>query len=166
VSWLRYSDDFTEWAEWDHTPLSARWAYVCLIQACSRGKYWDGRLPKKKATAALMAQVHDPQKAIEQLEAVGLAHDHHDQLVVVLPRIEDHIPPAYIRENADKSKIRMRRKRAHDAGRHQECLPDSCPDAPSVTQIVTRNTGTGRGYVVTSPSKTKSAGEDDEVVAS
>lgn len=162
MSWLRYSDDFTEWAEWDRAPLSARWGYVCLIQACSRGKYWDGRLPRKKAIAALMAQVDDPERVIEQLEALDLAHEERGSLYVVLPRIEDHIPPAYVRDNAEKSKVRMRRKRAHDAGRHLECLPDNCPDAPSVTEIVTRNTGTGRGYVVTSPSK---AAEDEEVAS-
>lgn len=166
MSWLRYSDDFAEWSEWDHTPLSARWGYVVLIQACSRGKYWDGRLPKKKAIAALMAQVDDPQKVIEQLESVSLAHEERGRLTIILPRIDDHIPPAYVRDNAEKSKVRMRRKRAHDAGRHDECLPEYCPEAPTVTDLVTRNAGTGRGSSSTSPSKATSAEEEECEVAS
>lgn len=161
MSWLRYSDDFTEWAEWDDTPLSARWAYVCLVQACSRGKYWDGRLPKKKAVAALLAQVDDPAHVLDRLERLDLVHQERHALTIILPRIDDHIPPAYVRDNAEKSKVRMRRKRAHERGDHSECLREHCHEAPVVTDFVTRNTGTGRGYVLTSPSSAKSAEEEE-----
>ena len=67
MSWLRYSDDFTEWPEWDRTDPGHRWAYVCLVQAASRGKYWDGRVPKRKALAGLVAQVDDPQGCLERV---------------------------------------------------------------------------------------------------
>lgn len=143
MSWLRYSDDFTEWAEWDNAPVDARWGYVCLVQACSRGKYWDGRLPKAKAIAALMAQVADAQKTIEVLCFLSLVHELHDELIVYLPRLHEHVPPPHIRNAAEASKIRMRRKRAHDAGDHSLCTT-GCPEVGSVTGLVTRNNGTGR----------------------
>lgn len=145
MSWLRYSDDFTEWREWDHASIETRWAYVCLVQACSRGKYWDGVLPKSKALGALFPQVADPHSTISSLVGLGLATEDHERLVVVLPRIDDHIPPPYVRDNAERSKVRMRRKRAHDSGDHSLCLAEgSCPEG-AVTESVTRNPGTGRG---------------------
>jgi hypothetical protein len=143
MSWLRFSDDFTEWQEWDMAHVEARWAYVCLVQACSRGKYWDGRLPKARAIAALAAQVDDPQQCIERLAILSLVHEIRSERVIHLPRIHEHIPPPGVRSNTEKSKIRMRRKRAHDAGDHSLCL-DTCPVTGTVTDLVTGNTRTGQ----------------------
>jgi hypothetical protein len=148
VSWLRYSDDFTQWPEWDMATTDARWAYVCIVEAASRGKYWDGRVPKKKILAALVAQVDDPQQALERLAILSLIHEDRNAQVVTVPRIHDHIPPPGIRQNAEKSKVRMRRKRAHEAGDHSLCLEEHCSHlgsvTPLVTEGVTRNPGTGR----------------------
>lgn len=147
MSWLRYSDDFTEWPEWDRTNSDHRWAYVCLVQAASRGRYWDGHIPKRKALAALVAQVDDPQGCLERLAMLSLIHEDRKAGEVILPRVHDHVPPAGVRSNAEKSKVRMRRKRSHDAGDHSTCLPRYCSKAPAnaqVTDLVTRNPGTGR----------------------
>jgi hypothetical protein len=143
MSWLRFSDDFTEWPEWDLASTDVRWAYVCLVQAASRGQYWDGRLPKRKALAALVAQVDNPQQCLERLAMCSLVHELRSEHIVLLPRIHEHLPPPGVRKNAENAKIRMRRKRAHDAGDHTICLP-SCREAGLVTEIVTRNSGTGR----------------------
>jgi len=143
VSWLRFDDAFCEWSEWDITTTDVRWAYVCLVQACSRGKYWDGRLPKKRAIAALVAQVDNPQQCLERLAILSLIHELRREEIVQLPRIHEHIPPPGVRANTEKSKIRMRRKRAHDAGDHSLCL-DTCPVTGTVTDLVTRNTRTGQ----------------------
>ncbi len=146
MSWLRYSDDFTDWPEWDQAPFEARWAYVCIVEACSRGRYGDGRLPKSKALAALVAQLNDPQQALERLALLGLVHEDRRERVLILPRIHEHVPPPGVRRNTEASKHRMRRKRAHDAGDHSLCDPQRCQHAASgtVTPLVTRNTGTGQ----------------------
>jgi hypothetical protein len=145
MSWLRFPDDFSEWAEWDMASTDVRWAYVCLVQACSRGKYWDGRLPKKKALASLVAQVDNPQQCLERLAMSSLVHELRREQVIHLPRIHDHVPPPGVRLNSEKSKVRMRRKRAHDVGDHSLCL-DSCP---GVTRNKTRNTGRNSDGLVT-----------------
>ena len=97
--------------------------------------------------AALVAQVDDPQAALERLAILSLLHEDRGAQVVALPRIHDHVPPPGVRKNTEASKVRMRRKRAHDAGDHSMCL-DTCPEVgevtPLVTQRVTRNAGTGQ----------------------
>ena len=150
MSWLRYSDDFTEWPEWDMAPVEARWAFVCLVQACSRGKYWDGRIPKRRALACLVAQVDDPQQVLERLAILSLIHEDRREQVVILPRIHEFIPPPHVRTSKERTKVRVRRHRAHQSGDHSECL-DTCPDLPAsepvtadVTGYVTRYIGTGR----------------------
>lgn len=148
MSWLRYSDDFTDWPEWDNVPPATRWAYLALVQACSRGKCWDGTLPKSKALAAVMAHDDEPQNRLDDLAAVSLVEEIASERLVYLPRIAEHVPPPGVRQNAENSKLRMRRKRAHDAGNHDLCLiGGDCPHAAvtsGVTPLVTRNSGTGR----------------------
>lgn len=145
MSWLRFSDDFTDWPEWDMASVEARWAYVCLVQACSRGKYWDGCLPKKRAMAALVAQLDDPQQALERLAILSLIHEDRGSQVIKLPRIHEHVPPPGVRKNTEASRVRMRRKRAHDSGDHSACL-ETCSASVTdlVTPVVTRNTRTGQ----------------------
>ncbi|WP_270888622.1 hypothetical protein [Pedococcus sp. 5OH_020] len=144
MSWLRFDDDFTEWQEWDRAHVEARWAYICLVQACSRGKYWDGRLPKARAIAALAAQVDDPQQCIERLAILSLVHEVRSERVVELPRIHEHVPAPHIRNAKEQTKMRMRRKRAHDTGDHSLCTSGRCSEVGSVTPLVTRHIGTGR----------------------
>lgn len=157
MSCLRYSDDFTDWPEWDMATLDARWAYVCLVQACSRGKYWDGRLPKKKAMAALVAQLDDPQQALERLGFLSLVHKERASQVIVIPRIHEFVPPPHVRTSTARTKVRVRRHRAHQSGDHSQCL-ETCADSPlsqpvtaDVTGDVTRYIGTGRDGKSTFP---------------
>ncbi len=97
MSWLRYSDDFTDWPEWERAGTDVRWAYVCLVEACSRSQRWDGRLPKPRALAALVAQVDDPQQCLERLAILSLVHEDRRERIVVLPRIHEHVAPPSIR---------------------------------------------------------------------
>jgi hypothetical protein len=148
MSWLRFSDDFTEWPEWDLASTDVRWAYVCLVQAASRGQYWDGRLPKRKALAALVAQVDNPQQCLERLAMCSLVHELRSEHIVLLPRIHEHLPPPGVRKNAENSKIRMRRKRAHDAGDHTICLPSVVKQAwlRRSLRVTPGRDGTGRVF--------------------
>ncbi len=152
MSWLRYDDAFCEWPEWEHVSPAGRWAYLVLVQTCSRAQAWDGRIGRRRGIAAMLAHDDAPEDRLLELAAVDLVRDHGD--TIKLPRIDEHVPPPSVRNNAEQSKVRMRRKRAHDAGQHHLCQPEHCPNAPvtdPVTSLVTRNPGTGRDGVGTSP---------------
>jgi hypothetical protein len=137
MSWTKIDDLFTEKPEWDGVSYEARWHYLAMVQACSRARRWDGRLPLMRALRA--SDVAQADACIDELAVVGFVIREPD--TVILPRIEEHIPPPYIRENAAKSRDRMQRMRAHRNGDHSRCLPEHCD---WVTGAVTRNTGTGR----------------------
>lgn len=140
MSWTRLDDAWTDSPRLVELSFQARWHYLALIQFCSRTKRFDGVL--RIADARRCSDVDDPARELAALEAVGL-------LTVLktgevkLSQIDEHIPPPSVRENSERSKIRMRRKRKHDNGDHSDCLPDRCPKAP-VTGDVTRNTRTGQ----------------------
>lgn len=143
MSWTRLDDLMVEWPAWDGVSHAARWHYLCLVQACSRAQRWDGRLSTTRA--GRVSDVDDPSACVAELEKAGLVYL--DEGHVVIVRIEEHIPPKSIRDNAKDSKIRMRRKRAHDRSDHSLCLPEKCdqaPVTPSVTPPVTRNARTGQ----------------------
>lgn len=147
MSWTRLDDVWTDspdLAELDHAD---RWHYLTMIQFCSKTGRLDGVL--RMVDARRCSDVPSPEASIGNLLRAGLLLEVSGGYRVV--KIDDHIPPPSVRRNAENSKIRMRRKRAHDAGIHDECLQASCPLAPpdvqitsAVTQPVTRNTGTGR----------------------
>ncbi|MEV8635393.1 hypothetical protein AB0395_27420 [Streptosporangium sp. NPDC051023] len=143
MSWTRYDDLFTERPDWDGVSYPARWHYLAMVQACSRQRRWDGRMPLTRARRA--SDVDDPDGCLAELAGAGWVRPEGD--VVILPLIAEHIPAPSIRDNAEKSKIRMRKSRAHRNGDHSLCDPDRCEKAASlrtVTPPVTRNTGTGR----------------------
>ncbi|MGI5201687.1 hypothetical protein ACQEU6_08905 [Spirillospora sp. CA-108201] len=165
MAWLRDSDDYTQRVEWDGVSYEARWHYKAMIEHCSRSRRWDGRLPLEQALRA--SDVPDPDRCIAELEAIGYAIVTRNVTshvtsqspsrvtlgTVTLPRIDEHIPPRGMRDNAPNSKLRMQRKRAHDRGEHHLCLPKNCPHARPAddpagetrdTGSVTRNPGTGR----------------------
>jgi hypothetical protein len=133
MTWTKHDDLFTEQPHWDHVSYPARWHYLALVQACSRSQRWDGRLPLTVARRA--SDVPDPDRCHQELESVGLVAL--EPGVVVVIHIDDYIPPPYIRENAAKSKERMRRMRQKKSA------------TPDVTGDVTRNTGTGLDGTVT-----------------
>lgn len=142
MSWTRLDDgwtDSTEFADLDH---ATRWHYLAMIQFCSRTQKYDGLM--RRGDALRCSDVDDPGGALAALAAEGLIAIE-DKHVRVL-RIEEHVPSPSVRENAEKSKVRMRRHRKHREGDHSMCLPENCDQAPqpTVTQDVTRNTGTGR----------------------
>ncbi|MFI0406629.1 hypothetical protein [Actinomadura sp. 3N508] len=180
MPWLRDSDDYTQRAEWDGVSYEARWHYRAMVEYCSRSHRWDGRLTLEQARR--VSDVPDPDTCIAELEAIGYAivtrnapvdnpaqtgsvtrnvtshvtsqsPSHVTLGTVTLPRIDEHIPPRGMRDNASNSKLRMQRKRAHDRGEHHLCLPKRCPHATPPddppgdtrnTRTVTRNPGTGR----------------------
>lgn len=154
MTWTRLDDTWTDLPELADLPHAERWHYLCMIQFCSRTLRYDGVL--KVADARRCSDLDDPDIALDHLAAVGLVVRQADGRVKVV-RIDEHIPPPSVRENAERSKVRMQRMRAHKNGDHSLCLPDKCEhvavdqttgevtttDAP-VTAPVTRNTGTGQ----------------------
>ncbi|MBO2461138.1 hypothetical protein [Actinomadura violacea] len=158
MAWLRYSDTFTQQREWDSVSYEARWHYKAMVERCSLGRRWNGRLTIEQARRA--SDVPDPDRCIAELEKAGFVSvarnnprnggpvDNSaaaasvtrnsdvtstvtcDAVTVTVTMIDDHIPPPSIRDNAPNSKLRMQRKRAHDKGEHHLCLPKRCPDAP------------------------------------
>lgn len=159
MSWTRLDDLWTDSAVLADLDYEARWHYLALIQFCSRTDAHDGIV--RAADARRCSDVPDPARVLVALAAVGLIEHTPDGRVKV-PRIADHIPPPHIRKNAEQTKIRMSRLRAHKAGDHSKCLPGNCPEAPvtgSVTAEVTRNTGTGRdrtGLLTEAPTSERS----------
>lgn len=179
MAWLKYDDRFTQRSVWDGVSYEARWHYKAMVEECSRGERWDGELPLTRALRS--SDVPDPHACLAELEAIGYvtvtrnaapvdnpasgAVIHRDvtrngdatlavtgdAATVTVTRVDEHVPPKSIRNNASDSAVRMRRYRAHKQGKHHLCLPGNCPDAPAenssttapVTDRVTRNTGTG-----------------------
>lgn len=165
MTWLRLGDEYHNDPVWDGVPFEARWHYGALIGKCCRESRWDGVMPLTHARRA--SDVPDPDGCHDILEAIGLLEltDGEMREVRVI-RIDQYVPPPYVRENSEKSKVRMRRKRAHDRNDHSLCLPENCdhvevnPNSGEVvTRDVTRNT-TGNptlGEVVT-PQVTRNTG--------
>lgn len=125
MSWLRYDDRFTEDCRWDTVSHAARWHYIAMVEECSRARTWDGRLPARRARR--VSDVEDPDACLKELDDAGFVLN--GITVVTLLEIAEHVPPASIRTNAEKTRVRMRRLRAHRAGDHSLCLPDHCPEA-------------------------------------
>lgn len=146
MSWTRYDDLFTERPEFDGLSYEARWHYIALVQMCSRARRWDGELPLVRARRA--SDVPDPDRCHDELEVAGLVTRNESRgYAVTIVNADEYLPPKSIRENAERSKLRMRRKRAHDRGDHGLCLPENCASAPAEngdTPNVTSNPGTGR----------------------
>lgn len=155
MTWTRLDDTWTDLPELADLPHDERWHYLCMIQFCSRTLRYDGVL--KVADARRCSDVDNPDEALDHLAAVGLVHRQADGRVKVA-KIDEHIPPPSVRENSEKSKVRMQRMRAHKNGDHSLCLPERCEHVdldkatgeitttsqPPVTASVTRNTGTGQ----------------------
>ena len=162
MTWTRLDDTWTDNTILADLSFEDRWHYLALIQFCSRTKKFDGLV---RAVDARRCSDHPhPDTAHTNLVNVGLLVNMGKTFKVT--QIDEHIPPPSVRENAEKSKVRMKRMRQHKVGDHSICLPDSCdqtgPSAPlaptskalgpvvsegvstEVTQSVTRNTGTGQ----------------------
>jgi hypothetical protein len=143
MTWTRLDDRWTDRPELERLPYETRWHYLAMIQFCSRTDRVDGLLTIKDARRC--SDVGDPAAAVADLLNVGLLETVDSRLRLV--EIHDHVPPPGVRLNAQKSKIRMRRKRAHDDGDHSMCLPTHCSkplQRGDVTPEVTRNPRTGR----------------------
>lgn len=143
MSWTRLDDRWTDSPELRDLSMEARWHYLCMIQFCSRTATYDGIMRARDARRC--SDVDDPAGALAALDGAGLIRAEGDRIHLL--RLEQHIPSPSVRENAERSKIRMRRHRKHKNGDHSECLPETCSHAHegrNATAPVTRNTGTGQ----------------------
>ena len=139
MTWTRLDDGWTDKAALAELSFPDRWHYLALIQHCSRTDKLDGVV--RGVDARRCSDHPDP--------ASALANLHELELIEVLDKdryrvaaIDEHVPPPSVRKNAEASKQRMRRKRAHDGGDHSLCKPEA--ECVTVTPGVTRNVGTGR----------------------
>lgn len=121
MSWVRYDDGFTGRPTWDGVSYEARWHYLALVEICCRQERFEGRVPR--GLAERVSDVPDPAACIDELAATKWITVWPDE--VVLPFIDEHIPPMSVRLNAERSKERMRRmrerKRLCRMGDHQLC---------------------------------------------
>ncbi|SNU00955.1 hypothetical protein SAMN06298212_10571 [Ruaniaceae bacterium KH17] len=124
--WAKFDDRFSERIELQEISLEARWHYIALVLTCCRTEVWDGVL--KVSHARRLSDVPDPDRALLELAEHDLVKIDGNRVKVV--DVAEFVPAPHIRENAEHSKIRMQRLRAHKAGDHSLCLPESCEAAP------------------------------------
>lgn len=142
MSWTRLDDTWTDSTVLADLDFADRWHYLAMIQFCSRTGKVDGQL--RVIDARRCSDHPEPDQAVRNLADAELVTI--GPHTVTVNHIADHVPPPSVRENAERSKIRMQRMRKHRAGDHSECLPDKCEQALQGDRLndVTRNTGTGR----------------------
>lgn len=144
MTWTRLDDGWTDKPELEDLDFATRWHYLAMIQFCSRNDRDTGII--RAVDARRCSDVPEPARALAQLEQAGLITIEAKAYRIV--NIDEHVPPPYIRNQAEKAKLRKRRERAHKNGDHSLCIFGSCSDAPrpaeDVTGIVTRDIGTGR----------------------
>lgn len=168
MSWTRLDDLWTDKPIINELSFEDRWHYLAMIQFCSRTDQFDGHL---RAIDAQRCSDHsDPHAAIRRMAAAGLLTVSGG--TVRVNAIDEHMPPPSVRQSTERAKVRKRRQRAHESGRHSECLPKHCEKARTrnVTQDVTRDNtrdpGTGQNgkklFTVSNP-KTEVNYETGEV---
>lgn len=142
MTWTRLDDLWTDSTVFANLDFADRWHYLAMIQFCSRTAKVDGVL--RVIDARRCSDHPDPDKAVRNLNDCGLVTI--GEGTVTVNQIADHVPPPSVRENAEKTRIRMQRMRKHKIGEHSECLPKWCDQAPARNSLndVTRNTGTGQ----------------------
>lgn len=142
MSWTRLDDMWTDSTVLADLDFADRWHYLAMIQFCSRTGKVDGQM--RVVDARRCSDHPEPDQAVRNLADVGLVTIGQHRIIVI--HIGDHVPPPSVRENAEKSKVRMRRMRMHKAGDHSDCLPDRCDRSPAGNGLneVTRNPGTGQ----------------------
>lgn len=155
MSWTRLDDGWTDDPIVNELSHDDRWHYIALIQFCSRTRKYDGCV--RYVDAKRCSDHPDPDLALKNMHALRLVTIDGDH--VKLNRLEEHIPPPSIRDNAKNSRIRMQRMRKHAVGDQSESMPD-CEKAVTrdVTAPVTRNTRTGQdrtGSLTESSSETE-----------
>lgn len=138
MSWTRLDDNWCTQMTDKGLSVDAMWHYLCLIQRCSRSNRWDGVLDTLVAERESI--VRNSAGALNELVSAGLLKPLKDGYEVV--RIEDHIPPDYLRDEKRKaaSKVRQDRSRAHRKGDHSLCRDDApCRAVTQSEAIVTRD---------------------------
>ena len=145
MTWTRLDDCWTDQHVLEGLNHATRWHYLAMIQFCSRDSRHDGTM--RRGDASRCSDVDDPVAAVDALIAAGLVQECKPGSVR-LPRIEEHIPPPYLRDEQRKERQRTEKRRSqlHRVNDHSECLPDRCPHAvrPDISTDVSTDTGTGR----------------------
>ena len=145
MTWTRLDDCWTDQHVLEGLDHATRWHYLAMIQFCSRDSRHDGTM--RRGDASRCSDVDDPVAAVDALIAAGLVQECKPGSVR-LPRIEEHIPPPYLRDEQRKERQRTEKRRSqlHRVNDHSECLPDGCPHAvrPDISTDVSTDTGTGR----------------------
>lgn len=141
MSWTRLDDGWGNKIRSMDLSFPARWHYLELIQWCSRNRLYDGRV--RTVDARIASDVDDPFAALDELVKVGLLEV--EEKGYRLAKIDEHLPPEYLRDEKRKADQRTRqdRARAHKSGNHSMCLPGS--RCLAVTGEVTRDARTVTG---------------------
>lgn len=160
MTWASFDDGFCARPVWDAVAYPARWHYLALVTEVCRSRRWDGVLPR--GLALRCSDVPDPAAALDELESAGLVTL--TDAEVVLPFVDDHIPPEKQRPEhflpRKRANQRAYRQRRCDAGKHSKDCPLTCP--ARVTDRVTGNAGAGRGGAGRETPQLQDQQHDDE----
>lgn len=142
MSWTRLDDRWTEATEFDDLDHATRWHYLAMIQFCSRTEKFDGVM--RLVDAKRCSDHPDPAQALNSLQSAELIQSLSGSVKVL--KIEEHIPPPSVRQEAENARIRKQRNRLHKNGDHSMCSEKHCDEKTrrDVTGHVTRDTGTGQ----------------------
>lgn len=159
MTWARLDDRWTQSVFLEALPHEFRWHYLAMIEFLCRTDRYDGVM--RTTDARRCSDVEDPAAALGALVAAGLVTSNADGTYTVV-KINDHIVPPHMRDDARKQAQRERsqRSRAHKAGDHSRCDGKPCrqagavvapqsaertsQSAVTVTRDVTRDPGSGR----------------------
>lgn len=143
MTWTRLDDVWGDDAVWDEISYPARWHYLMMIQVCSRGERYDGVMPLARAENCSDLARDEVPRCLNELMDADLLEVSSDGRSIKVVRIEDHLPPAYLRDPERKAKQRERKA----ASRARKPKPSSPPPEPvtgDVTRDQSRDTRTGQ----------------------
>lgn len=127
MTWTRLDDTWGDDSVFDTLDHQTRWHYLMMIQVCSRGERYDGTM--RLAKARQCSDVDDATGCIAALVAAGLV-ENVDGATLRIVRIDDHLPPKYLRdpERKEKQRDRKRQQRAVAKGVTRDIRSDRSSD--------------------------------------
>ena len=127
MSWTRTDDNWSVKRQVEGLNFEEQGYLFALIQYCSRGDNFDGRV--KRFTARTMGECSDVDAILGHIVEVGQAEWDGDYLVIT--HVGEHLPSEEVRDRTAAEREKKRRQRAHAKGNHDLCThPIGPPDVP------------------------------------
>lgn len=122
MSWTKTDDNWSVKRQVEGLNFEEQGYLFALIQYCSRGDNFEGRI--KRFTARTMGECSDVDSILGHLVEVGQAEWDGDYLV--LTQVGEHLPSEEVRDRTAAEREKKRRQRAHAKGDHDLCSPNNC----------------------------------------